>query len=327
MVHWAWILRLCKVALAIAKAPAPRFNAICSRCLAARDGIHTLHTYLHTQLPFAYVHLITLLVNLQNVVSALKCGVLFARAKANGDFLACLQEVFICELVCFIYQGLLEVSYVVQNPFGRHLLDFPLAAYNEYCAESCVAVSRPQSLVPALLPERGLLPLDLATKPKKAEHSPRPAGGPAAPAAPRRQAATTAAGASTAADATRAAAADQAAAEILPDERAVLQAVLSPWQLRAVGRQSVWAAITTHARQGSLRSLLPLLERTAQLLDEMPDAMRRLLKEEDGWRNLPVPVPDDDSSPSGPLLNKVEEEEDDDDVALGDSSSDDSDDD
>lgn len=147
---WVWILRLTDQAFKLVKAPAPRFAALMSRAMQARDGIQTIHTYLETQLPFAYVHLITLLVNLQNIVVSIKAGIVFAVARANGDSQQMANQIFMCILVCVIYQGLLIISYVVHDPFGEDLLDFPVVAYTEYVAMSCSAMEKAQGTVPKL---------------------------------------------------------------------------------------------------------------------------------------------------------------------------------
>lgn len=63
------------------------------------------------------------------------------------------NEVIVCLLVCFIYQGLLAISYVVHDPFGEDLLDFPILAYTQYAADCCDAVIRAQEQVPALAVE------------------------------------------------------------------------------------------------------------------------------------------------------------------------------
>lgn len=77
---WAWILRLCSMGFKEGDVPPPRMSHIQAQCVHARDGIQTIHTYLQTQLPLAYVHLITFLVNIQNLVVSVKGGVVFATA-------------------------------------------------------------------------------------------------------------------------------------------------------------------------------------------------------------------------------------------------------
>merc|ERR1712216_518982 len=82
---WVWVLRVCEAAFTLAKCPPPRFNMVLGKAMQARDGVQTIQTYLDTQLPFTYVHLITLLVNIQNLVMAAKCGAIAVVAYTNGD--------------------------------------------------------------------------------------------------------------------------------------------------------------------------------------------------------------------------------------------------
>merc|ERR1712193_421083 len=107
---WVWILRLCDVAFKSQGLPPPRYNAIVSKAQQARDGIQTIHTYLDTQLPFAYVHLIALLVNIQNLAFAIKCGFVCAVEFRADRFQQVATQVFMCALVVLIYQGLLIIS-------------------------------------------------------------------------------------------------------------------------------------------------------------------------------------------------------------------------
>ena len=54
----------------------------------SRNSIQTIHTYFDTQLPYAYVHLITLMVSLSNLATAMKCGVVMANAWADVSALS-----------------------------------------------------------------------------------------------------------------------------------------------------------------------------------------------------------------------------------------------
>jgi len=162
MMLWAWIMRICLVALDEQGVPPPRTGVVQMQCVQARDGIATINTYLDTQLPFAYVHLITLLVNVQNLIIAVKSGVVFATAIPAGNTLLMVQQVFVVITVCLIYQGLLGISYMVLDPFGDDLLDFPIKAYTSYIAASCDAMYMAQEECPALDDERDLFPGNLA---------------------------------------------------------------------------------------------------------------------------------------------------------------------
>merc|ERR1711879_426623 len=116
----------------------------------ARQGIANINTFLDTQLPYAYVHLITLLVNLQNITLAMKCGVVIAKSIPDLDMFVIMQQFVTCCIVCFIYQALLQISYVVQDPLGDEVLDFPCTAYMEYLASHIDAMASGQHDCPVV---------------------------------------------------------------------------------------------------------------------------------------------------------------------------------
>jgi len=151
MVMWAWIMRLCQETFESAQGPrphAPKLMLVFNQCINARNGIQTIHTYLKTQLPFAYVHLLTLLVNVNNVIVAVKCGVVFIVALSNEDPQTMGYQLLMLLLVPVLYHGLLSISYVIQDPFGEDMLDFPIAAYIEYVAQCCDAAIVAQTVYP-----------------------------------------------------------------------------------------------------------------------------------------------------------------------------------
>lgn len=134
MVVWAWIMHIVSDAMDHDKTPAPSRQAVIGQCLAARDGMANINMYLDTQLPFAYVHLITLLVNVQNILMAIKSGLKFATALPTGDPLIMIQQVATTAIIVFIYQALLTIAYTIMDPFGDDVLDFPIRAYKAYVA-------------------------------------------------------------------------------------------------------------------------------------------------------------------------------------------------
>merc|ERR1719440_1212261 len=143
MVMWAWIMRIAQETFESARGPrphAPKLMAVFNQCIAARNGIQTIHTYLKTQLPFAYVHLLTLLVNVNNLIVSIKCGAVFIVAMAQDDVQTMGYQFLMLMLVPVLYHGLLSISYVIQDPFGEDMLDFPIAAFVEYVAQCCDAV-------------------------------------------------------------------------------------------------------------------------------------------------------------------------------------------
>lgn len=151
MVMWAWIMRLSQETFEAARGPrphAPKLMMVFNQCIAARNGIQTIHTYLKTQLPFAYVHLLTLLVNVNNLVVSVKCGAVFIVAMATNDVQTMGYQFMMLLLVPVLYHGLLSISYVIQDPFGEDVLDFPIAAFVEYVAQCCDAAIVAQDVYP-----------------------------------------------------------------------------------------------------------------------------------------------------------------------------------
>jgi len=134
MVIWAWIMHVITDAMDHDKTPSASRQAVIHQCTAARDGMANINMYLDTQLPFAYVHLITLLVNVQNILMALKSGLTFARAVPRNDPFVMVQQVLTTAIIVFIYQALLTISYTIMDPFGDDVLDFPVRAYKAYVA-------------------------------------------------------------------------------------------------------------------------------------------------------------------------------------------------
>lgn len=176
MVIWAWIMRICTSAMDHHKTPASRVNSVIQQCINAREGMATINTYLDTQLPFAYVHLITLLVNVQNLVISVKSGIIFATAIPEVNIFLMIQQALTLLIVCFIYQALLQISYMIMDPFGDDVLDFPIKAYTSYLAASIDAMLEAQPECPVVAEDGSL------HRPKSRKvHAASSANGPTSP--------------------------------------------------------------------------------------------------------------------------------------------------
>jgi len=147
---WTWILMLLSKVSEEYNINAGKFRDIAGQCKIARGGISTIWSYLGTQLPFAYVHLVTFMVNLNNFFVAIKCGVLFALALKQKEPSRALNQFFFVCIVPPLYQGLLTISFVIHDPFGEDLLDFPVMAFQEYMNEAAVSMSTMGCRCPAL---------------------------------------------------------------------------------------------------------------------------------------------------------------------------------
>merc|ERR1719408_411424 len=60
-VLWCWMSTLSAEMMEMIKLPPPNSNMLYTDLRAGIDGVHTLRHYLMTQLPFPYVHMITML--------------------------------------------------------------------------------------------------------------------------------------------------------------------------------------------------------------------------------------------------------------------------
>mmetsp|Transcript_17716 Transcript_17716/g.39047 ORF Transcript_17716/g.39047 Transcript_17716/m.39047 type:complete len:471 (+) Transcript_17716:99-1511(+) len=152
MVLWCWILRLCTELI---KDFVNRggdwlpYEEFQRECCEARNGVQAIHTYLTTQLPFAYVHLITFIVNTNNIVVCVKCALKFSKAFAQGNAIGMVSEGVFLFIVPLLYQGLLVVTYIIHDPFGEDMLDFPVLAYQDYVASTCKSMMDAGSNCPA----------------------------------------------------------------------------------------------------------------------------------------------------------------------------------
>merc|ERR1712178_462379 len=77
-VMWTWIMLLATKVMEEQAISPSKQRDITAEVIKARDGIEKIIVYMQSQLPFAYVHLVTLLVNMNNIVMSLKCGVVMA---------------------------------------------------------------------------------------------------------------------------------------------------------------------------------------------------------------------------------------------------------
>jgi len=145
MVVWSWIMRVVTNAMDHDKTPVQTRQAMMDQCMNARDGMANINLHLDTQLPFAYVHLITLLVNVQNILMAFKAGLVFAAAVPKCAYFVMIQQVLSTAIVVVLYQALLTISYMIMDPFGDDVLDFPIGTYKVYVAsitEALMGASR-----------------------------------------------------------------------------------------------------------------------------------------------------------------------------------------
>jgi hypothetical protein len=147
---WCWILMLNSKICEEHNLPPGKYRDIAQECVLARNGISLIWTYLRTQLPFAYVHLVAILVNLNNLVTSVKCGMSMALGIKTEVYSECVNQILFLFVVPPLYQGLLGISHVIHDPFGEDMLDFPVMAFQEYMNEGCLITTGSGLRCPAL---------------------------------------------------------------------------------------------------------------------------------------------------------------------------------
>merc|ERR1719408_834064 len=93
---------------------------------------------------------------------AFKCGIIlgseYAKAVVNEvkvDRLLIFNECFFVIIIPLVYDGLLSISYMIHDPFGSDILDFPVTAYLASVVDNCSAVQYAQQVYPgAFFPEK-----------------------------------------------------------------------------------------------------------------------------------------------------------------------------
>mmetsp|Transcript_91481 Transcript_91481/g.175408 ORF Transcript_91481/g.175408 Transcript_91481/m.175408 type:complete len:531 (+) Transcript_91481:2-1594(+) len=136
MVMWSWIARAVNDNLMKSTGPEPfsNFGIIALNvCIRARNALQVLHTYMSTALPFSYVHLVSLTVDVTTFVIGLKCSLVCANALGEDprNWQVFVYEVLHVLFVPMMYHGLLSVTYIIHDPFGEELADFPMSLFME----------------------------------------------------------------------------------------------------------------------------------------------------------------------------------------------------
>jgi len=137
---WCWISALSAELMEMVKLPPPNMNMLYTHIRNGIKGVHTIHQYLLTQLPFPYVHMITLLVNVHNSVVAIVAGLKFAIALRGDRWVECALEILQLLIVPTMYQGLLQICMFLSDPFGEDIIDFPILEYIVEVSEASKAM-------------------------------------------------------------------------------------------------------------------------------------------------------------------------------------------
>jgi hypothetical protein len=136
-VPWQWNAQLVQVLFKQGCFPPPVMAMLHRLCLEARSGLDGIVVQLNSQLPFAYTHLISLLVQGAVLLNSVKCGILLALAES---ILAMVCQVVFSLCLCMVYLGLLALTAVIADPLGDDIIDLPDAHLLQQLWHNCSAL-------------------------------------------------------------------------------------------------------------------------------------------------------------------------------------------
>jgi predicted membrane chloride channel (bestrophin family) len=152
---WVWIGRYIRGIAEQAK----WFNLKESRALEvyysmAQGAIVEIDAYCGTQLPFQYVHLLSMSVLMSNLLIAVKCGVAIGKAISPDtptDNVYVFVQIFHVLFVPFSYHAFLLLCEELSNPFGDDFCDFPGYYFHCKLRDDCMSLHHAGENCPATL--------------------------------------------------------------------------------------------------------------------------------------------------------------------------------
>jgi len=114
-------------------------------CAHLRDSIGTTFAYVYTQLPFQYVHLLSLSILVSNLLVAVKCGVAIGRTVSPdtpNDYVYTAVQIFQVFFVPFSYHAFVRMCEGLSNPIGDDFGDLPGYAFHCQIRNECTSLHR-----------------------------------------------------------------------------------------------------------------------------------------------------------------------------------------
>lgn len=123
---WAWQTAIIGVLNAEGKIGSePLLCLLLGRCSKGRSGAQVIATHLTVKVPMQYVHLLSLLVKVHNVVVAVIMGILFGAAARDGNTIICLQTFGRTCLLPMLFNAILLINAELSDPFDEFGAGFP----------------------------------------------------------------------------------------------------------------------------------------------------------------------------------------------------------
>lgn len=105
----------------------------------ARESLQKINTFIHTQLPLPYIHILVLLTKIFFMLSCLQSSAqIFVYLKSPDDAeVSLFVETLTLFVIPMTYQGLIDLAERVSNPFGTDTVDFPGELYQRSLVLQC----------------------------------------------------------------------------------------------------------------------------------------------------------------------------------------------
>lgn len=132
----------------------PLLCFLLSRCSKGRTGVQVIATHLTVKVPMQYVHLLSFLVKVHNVVVAVLMGILFGAAARDANTIVCLQLFGRTCLLPMLFNAILLINAELSDPFDEFGAGFPGSLYDAALERDGAANVQAGKNLPKWLQER-----------------------------------------------------------------------------------------------------------------------------------------------------------------------------
>jgi len=151
-VVWVWIASVFRLLAEQGKLSSRLLVRLYGICATGRSAIGSIFAHVDTQLPYAYVHLLSVLVHLNSILITCKAGTVAAvavwnlvRSESPGpvsdaeNVQVLLLQIFMVIVVPLFFHAFLECAATLSDPFGNGPQDFPRLVYHFFMRDECEA--------------------------------------------------------------------------------------------------------------------------------------------------------------------------------------------
>lgn len=155
-VLWSWIGTIGTDLLNRLGVAPPNHNVFYMQSKQSTNAITALEAYYDSQLPLPYVHIIILLVTMNNLLmcldTSMKMGLALHQGKTHIFAILAVDLV----LVPLLYQAMLFICFQVEDPLGDDITDFPIIAFQAGSYRASRAVVKATEVFWDIREKRGL---------------------------------------------------------------------------------------------------------------------------------------------------------------------------